>query len=84
VRAFASFLDLALLFLEKNGIAAKQLLSRANVAIPLSMIRGQPYLGRSLRKELWWSLINSAYVDKKKGVLATPNLDLWKLYRKNV
>jgi hypothetical protein len=63
-RASASFFDLALLFLEKNGIPVKQLLSRANVAVTLDHMNTAG-LGRWLRNERRWSKVNSPYVNKK-------------------
>jgi hypothetical protein len=60
-RGLASFFDLSLFLkaFEKNGIAAKQFVSRANVAIPMD----DPNvfaLGVSLQRQLRWSRIYSA------------------------
>lgn len=76
MREFASFFDLSLLLkaFEKNGIAAKQLLSRANFASLIDYAHAAA-LGICLRKELCWSRIriNRAYVET--SALATPNVE---------
>jgi hypothetical protein len=63
-RASASFFDLALLFLEKNGIPVKQFLSSANVAFTVDHAN-TAVLGRGSQQELRWSRIDSPYVKKK-------------------